>query len=162
MIINLLRPQMGELVAGGPYHYYTEEKNIFLKFGYFFHIFFFLLKRQIYYNMICSYRVGIFTPNECEKHYLFLPKEERILLTSWSLTNKDVNLRTLLCRIECALSDNKTIALRRYMYNQLRRNEMCKKIQYTCTLRTKTVNCHIFIIRYHHNFFFRNALQMKI
>lgn len=28
---------------------------------------------------------------------------------------------------------------------------MCKKIQYT--LRTKTVNCHIFIIRYHHNFF---------
>ena len=103
-----------------------------------------------------------FTPNECEKRYLSLPKEERILLTSWSLTNKDVNLRTLLCRIECALSDNKTIALRRYMYNQLRRNEMCKKIQYTCTLRTKTVNCHIFIIRYHHNFFFRNALQMKI
>ena len=109
--------------------------------------------------MICSFRVGIFIPNECEKRYLFLPKEERILLTSWSLTNKDVNLRTLMCRIECALSDNKTIALRRYMYNQLRRNKMCKKIQYT--LRTKTVNCHIFIIRYHHKIF-RNALQMKI
>ena len=111
--------------------------------------------------MICSYRVGIFTPNECEKHYLFLPKEERILLTSWSLTNKDVNLRTLLCRIECALSDNKTIALRRYIYNQLRRNEMCKKIQYTCTLRTKTVNCHIFIIRYHHNFFLEMLFKWR-